>query len=318
LSGLNLVNAEVKLNAQALLLENTRLDRVAIEASLVDGLLDLRKFNSTVYGGALAITGKIDARKTLEAGLAVTAIELDMARLLYDLAESDRVSGPLSLNASLSTRGRNEAELVAALTGSGTLDGTLRVKAKPEERVGNQMLGIAGALLGQTIKELNPIRDLTLATNVLFKAFTDAPAAVTGSFTVDRGVVVTDDLRADGRQAVALTQARVDLPRWHLDSSTSVYFADEPNHAYATVGLRGPLDAPNPTLSGALLQPSQQLAPATGPAPSAGPAPSTTGQVQTQTQPAIQPAPQPAPQPAQPEDLLRQGLEQGLKKLFGN
>ncbi len=314
LSGLNAVNAEIKLNARALLLENTRLDRVTIEASLVDGELHLRKFNSTVYGGALAITGKIDARKTLEAGLAVTAIELDLARLLRDLAESDRVSGPLSLNASLSTRGRSEAELVAALTGNGKLDGTLRVKAKREERVGSQLLGLAGALFGQKIKEFDQIRGLTDATNVLFNAFADAPATVTGSFTVDRGVVVTDDLRVDGRQAVALTQARADLPRWQLDSSTSVYLAADPNRAYVTVGLRGPLDAPNPRLSGVPLQPRQQLAPATGPAPSSGPAPSTSGQVQT----APQPAPQPAPETVKPEDLLRKSLEQGLKKLFGN
>lgn len=313
-SGLNAVNAEIELKAQALLLENTRLDRVTIEASLVDGLLDLRKFNSTVYGGALAISGKVDARKTLEIGLAVTAIELDLARLLYDLAESDRVSGPLSLNASLSTRGRNEAELVAALTGDGKLDGTLRVKAKQEERVGSQLLGLAGALLGRKIKEFDQIRGLTDATNVLFNAFADAPAAVTGSFTVDRGVVVTDDLRVEGRQAVALTQARADLPRWLLDSTTSVYLAENPNQAYVTVGLRGPLDAPNPRLSGAPLQPRQQLAPA----PSSGPAPSTSGQIQTAPQPAPQPAPLPAPETATPEDLLRQGLEQGLKKLFGN
>ncbi|MEE8534960.1 MAG: AsmA family protein, partial [Kiloniellales bacterium] len=215
-SGLNAFNAEVKLNARALLLEKTRIDRVTVEASLVDGLLDLRKFNGTVYDGALAISGKVDARKTLEVGLAVTAIELNLARLLHDLAESDRVSGPLSLNASLSTRGRSEADLIAALTGNGKLDGTLKVKAKQGERVGGQLLGIAGALLGQKIKEFDPVRGLTLATNVLFNAFADAPAAVTGNFTVERGVVVTDDLRVDGQKAVALTQARADLPRWLL------------------------------------------------------------------------------------------------------
>ncbi|MHA1152465.1 MAG: AsmA family protein, partial [Alphaproteobacteria bacterium] len=313
-SGLNAVNAEVKLNALALLLDDTRLDRVSLEASLVDGELDLRKFNSTVYGGALAITGKVDVRKTLEVGLAVTAIELDLARLLHDLAESDRVSGPLNFNASLSTRGRNEAELVAALSGGGKLDGTLRVKTKQEERVGSQLLGIAGALLGQKIKEFDQIRGLTDATNVLFNAFADAPAAVTGSFTVDRGVVITDDLRVDGQKAVALTQARADLPRWLLDSQTSVFLAADPDQPYVTVGLRGPLDAPNPRLSGVPLRSRQQLAPATGPAPSTGPAPTTSGQVQT----APQIMPQPAPETAQPEDLLRQGVEQGLKKLFGN
>ncbi len=317
-SGLNAVNAEVKLTAQAVLLENTRLDRVTVEASLKDGLLDLREFSGTVYGGALVIAGKIDARKTLEAGLAVTAIELNLARLLHDLAESDRVSGPLSFNASLSTRGGSEAELIAALSGNGKIDGTLRVKAKREERVGSQLLGLAGALLGTKIKEFDQIRGLTDATNVLFNAFADAPAAVTGSFTVDRGVVTTNDLRVDGRQAVALTQARADLPRWLLDSSTSVYLAEDPNRPYVTIGLRGPLDAPNPRLSGVPLAPRQQLAPATGLAPSTGPAPSTSGQVQTAPQTAPLPVPQPAPETLKPEDLLKKSLEQGLKSLFGN
>ena len=169
-------------------------------------------------------------------------------------------------------------------------------------------LGIAGALLGQNVQEFDQIRGLTIATNVLCNAFADAPAAVTGSFTVDRGVVVTNDLRVDGRQAVALTQARADLPRWQLDSSTSVYLAEDPNRAYVTISLRGPLDAPNPRLSGTPLQPRQQLAPA----PSTGPAPSTSTQTAPQT------APLPAPETLRPEDLLRQGLEQGLKKLFGN
>ena len=258
----------------------------------MDGLLDLRKFNGTIYGGALAITGKVDARETLEAGLAVTAIELNLARLLHDLAESDRVSGPLSLSASLSTRGRSEAELVSALTGDGKVDGSLKVETKQEERAAGQLLGIAGALLGQKVKEFNQVRGLTDATNVLFNAFADAPAAISGTFTVERGVVVTDDLLVDGQQAVARTQARADLPNWLLDSETGVYLAEDPNRPYLTIGLRGPLDAPNPRLSGVPPAPRQQ--------------------------PALQPAPQPAPQPPQPEDLLRQGLEKGLKSLFGN
>jgi hypothetical protein len=305
-SGLNAVNAEVKLNAEALLLENARIDRVAVEVSLVDGLLDLRKFNGTIYDGALAITGKVDARKTLEAGLAVTAIDLNLARLLHDLAQSDRVSGPLSLSASLSTRGRSEAELVSALTGNGKVDGSLKVETKQEERVAGQLLGLAGALLGQKVKEFNQVRGLTDATNVLFNAFADAPAAISGSFTVEGGVVATGDLRVEGRKAVARTQARADLPNWLLDSETGVYLAEDPDRPYITIGLRGPLDAPNPRLSGVPLAPRQQPAPDS--------APSTLGEVET----VPEPAPQPDPQPAQPEDLLIQGLEKGLQKLFGN
>ncbi|MCH8000193.1 MAG: AsmA family protein [Proteobacteria bacterium] len=303
-SALNQVNAEIKLTSKAWLLDKLRLDNAVIEASLVDGVLDLRKLNATVYGGALSVIGKVDARKTLEAGLAVTAIELDLARLLRDLAESDRVSGPLSVNASLSTRGRSEAELVSALTGKGDLEGTLKIKAKAEEKIGSALLGLAGQLLGQKVKELRNVTKITGATNVLFNAFADAPAAVSGTFTVERGVVRTTDLRVDGRQATALTAGSADLPNWRLDTRTDVYRAEDPNTPYLTLDLRGPLDAPNPRVRGAAFQPRQQRAPA----PATGPQPSGT----SQTEPA------PEPPQTQPEDLFKKSLGKALKGLFGN
>ena len=311
-SALNEVNAEVRLASKALLLGDLRLDKVRIEATLTDGLLDLRKLNATLYDGALALTGKLDARKTLEVGLAVTAIELNLARLLRDLAKTDRVSGPLNVNASFTTRGRSEAELVAALAGAGDVNGTLKFKATKAEKAGSALLGLAGELLGQKIKEIGNITNITDATNVLFNAFADAPAAVSGTFTVERGVVRTTDLRAAGRQATALTAGSADLPNWRLDTRTDIYRANDPNTPYLTVDLRGPLDAPNPRVRGAAFQPRLQRAPApaTGPAPSTGPQPSGTGRTQ--------PAPEPAPQQIRPEDLLKKSLEKTLKGLFGN
>ena len=77
-------------------------------------------------------------------------------------------------------------------------------------------------------------------------------------------------------------QARADLPNWLLDSETGVYLAEDPNRPYITVGLRGPLDASKPRLSGVPLAPRQQPAPTTDPAPGTGPPPSTLGQFQTE------------------------------------
>ncbi len=76
-----------------------------------------------------------------------------------------------------------------------------------------------------------------------------------------------------------------------------------------TLDLRGPLDAPDPRVRGTAFRPRQQAAPApaTGPVPSTGPQPSGTSQTQ--------PAPQ--PQQTRPEDLLKKGLENTLKGLFG-
>ncbi len=301
LSALNAVNAEVKLKSKALLFDKMRLDNAVIDVVLTDGLLELRKVSGTIFGGALLVTGRIDARDRLQAGLAVNAIEINLAQLLKAVAQSGRVSGPLDLSASLSSEGRSQAELVSALSGKGEIKGTLNIKVKKEEQVGSALLGLAGELLGQKVQG---IRGLTDATNVIFNSFAGSPAALQGTFTIKRGVVQSSDLRLDGRKATALTKGTANLPAWRLDSLTDIYLAENPNTPYLTVGLRGPLDAPSPRLSGLPLQRQPQAAPSllSGPQPS--------GQTQQQ--------PQPAPEKLKPEDILRKGAKDLLKGLFGN
>lgn len=298
-SALNQINAEIKLKSKALVFDKLRLNNAVVDASLVDGLLDLRKANGVFYDGALAVTGKIDARKGIAAGFGVTVIELNVAKLLRDVAESDRVSGPLNVNASLSTSGRSEAELISALSGKGDLGGTLNVKTKSEEQLGAALLGILGKKVGE-------IRGIADTTNLLFNSFGGAPAALKGSFTVDRGVVTTQDTQLDGDQATALTQGTIDLPAWQINTRTDVTRAQD-SAPYVSVDLRGPLDKPNPRISGQVFQRQPQAAPSTsGPQPS-GPQPS--GQDQ------IQPAPAPAPEKLEPKDILKKGLKDLLKGL---
>ena len=81
-------------------------------------------------------------------------------------------------------------------------------------------------------------------------AFTGAPAGLSGSFVIEDGILRTDDTRAAGRNATALTKATVDLPGWHLDSRTDVYRAGDQATPYLTANLRGPLDQPNVKISG--------------------------------------------------------------------
>ncbi|MFQ6017206.1 MAG: AsmA family protein [Kiloniellaceae bacterium] len=294
LSVLNAVNAEVKLKFRALLFGKLRLDDAAIDATLTDGVVELRKLSGTLYDGALSVVGKVEVRDGLEAGLAVTAIEVRLGQLLRAAAETDRVSGPLNLSASLTTRGTSAADLISALSGKGDLSGTLDVRARKEEQAAAALLDI----LGRKIRE---IRGVTDTTNALFNAFAGAPAALTGTFTVERGVVETTDMRIDGRQAVALTRGTADLPAWVLETRTDVYREPDPDTSYLWVELHGPLDDPNPRIGGRPFQRRPQPADSGG---RAGPQPS--GQQPWQ-----------APREATPEDILKEGLK-GLLKGFGN
>jgi len=299
LAAFRALDAEIKLSAKTLQADKLRLTNAVLETSLADGLLELKRFTADSYGGALSVTGRADARDAaagLQVAADVKADKVELKGLLQDLADSDRFSGPLTLESRLTTRGSSEAALVAGLAGDGKLTGTVTVAAKVEEQAGALVLGI----LGQKVRE---IRGVTDSTTVLFGAFAGAPAAVDGSFLVEEGVARSDDLTVRGRNAVARTKGSADLPDWKLDSTTDVYRDADPQNAYLTAKLRGPLDEPNVTIGGQPFQ-RQPTPPAEQPAvPGSGEPPAETEQ--------------PQQQPVKPEELLKDGLKNLLKGLGG-
>ncbi|HIP78728.1 MAG TPA: AsmA family protein, partial [Kiloniellaceae bacterium] len=307
LSALRAIDAEVALQSAALLLDEARLDNAQLEAVLTAGVLDLKRFTATAFGGALSVTGKADARETAPGGLevaaAVTAIEMDLKALLRDLADSDRVSGPLTVETSLNASGGSEAALVNSLNGSGKIDGTLTVAAKAEEQAGALILNI----LGQKVREVRGISD---STTLLFSAFAGAPSKVDGTFVVEDGVLTTTDTRVQGRNARALTAATVNLPTWTLDSQTDVFRDSDPETAYLTAKQRGDLDRPNVSIGGEPFRrrdDSSQSGGGDGSAPEDAPS-------------AQQLEPEAAPQqqePPKPEDILKEGLKNLLQGLGG-
>ena len=266
LSGLRSLDADVKLRSTAMLYDKLRLENAQLEALLTDGLLDLKRLVGTLFGGALQVSGKADARAALDAGFAVTAIDIDSSRMLRQMSGFDRVSGPVSINANLRTRGRSEAELVQALSGQGDIGGEITVRAKVEEAAGAALLN----LLGDKVKE---VRGIAATSNSLLQAFAGAPSSLSGTFLVDRGVARTTDLQLKGRDAVALTHGTADLPAWLINSRTEVHRQGQSGEPFLTAALSGALDDPNVKIGGTpFQQPSggDASGSATGSAPSGG------------------------------------------------
>ena len=245
-------------------------------ATLNNGVLDIAHLNGTMFGGALQVRGKVESQGVPALGLAITAIEIDSKQLLRRMAKFDRVSGPVSLNANLSSLGRSEAELVSALSGNGDVAGQIVVTAKAEEAVGAALLSV----LGQQVEEIGGLANTGTS---LFQSFAGTPSRLSGTFRVQQGLVSTDDLRLDGRDAVALTRGSASLPAWQVNSRTDVYRNQNPDAPFLTATVTGPLDKPNTKIGGDVFQRRQQQ-----------PAPSGGGNDQPQQ-----------PQEIKPEDLLK-------------
>ena len=284
LSALQTFNADIAIKSNALLLDRVRMENTDLRAALTDGRIDLERFMGTLYDGSLRIAGSATTGAGMAADFTVNASEVQVGNLLRASSGFDRVSGPLSLSADLKTRGDSEAELVSGLNGAGELSGSVLVTAKAEEQLGAALLGV----LGEKVKE---VRGLTDTTSTLFNAFAGSPAALTGTFSVEQGVLRTVDTRLQGRNAYALTHGNASLPAWELKSRTDVFRAGDGETPYLTASLSGPLDEPNVRIGGLPLQ----RAPQTEEQSSGGGASQDSGQ----------------PRQIEAEDLIR-GLIKGL------
>jgi uncharacterized protein involved in outer membrane biogenesis len=306
LSVLRAVDAEVTVKAAALTYGNWRVDGANLEVSLNDGLLDLERFTGTLHGGGVQLAGKLDARGEPQAGFALTAVEVDFGALLRTQAGFDRLSGPVSLNASFTAEGRSQAALVSSLAGEGNLSGQLTVETKARERVGGALLGILGA--GVPV-----VRGLTDSGVLLLDNFAGKPATLTGTFTAERGIVRTRDTRLDGQGATALTQAEVNLPAWTIDSHTEVFQAAAPETPFLSIAARGPLDEPDIKIGGQAFQ-APVLPFIQKPTTSEPPAPAPSGPTPTGPQPS---SPSATPEPASPALPEPEQLIQDILKGLG-
>ena len=305
LSALLGFDADIQLSSSAIRLDEVDLTDARLEAALDAGVLEVTQFTATAYDGALSVAGRADLRDSAPGGLdvagRVTADNLDLKKLLRQMADSDRFSGPVSLESDLRANGNSEAALIGSLNGAGRIDGTVTVAAKAEEQAGALVLDI----LGQKIREIRGVAD---SATLLFSAFAGAPSKVNGSFVIEQGVLTTRDTKVRGRSAEALTVATVNLPTWRLDSQTDVFRDSDPGNAYLTAKLSGNLDSPNVGIGGQPFQrqpepepaPSESESPATPLAPDQGPG---SGSDQ--------------PKAPKPEDLLKEGLKDLLKGLGG-
>ncbi len=247
LSALAAVNGEIKLTSEALVHGRLRIDDARLEAQVSDGVFDLSSFTGRLYDGRLRVSGRLDTTQGVRVEVTIEALELDSAKLLQAHADFDRVSGPVSLTAHLTSEGTSEAALISALNGSGELRGTLELLAKTEAQVEDILKGVLGS-------KVTKIKGLVDTGNLVLTAFSGAPAIMTGSFTIENGVIRTDDLRLDGRAAHGLTRTSVDLPRWWLDSESQIFRAEDSTTPYLTTVLQGQLDRPNTKVSGVPFQ----------------------------------------------------------------
>ncbi|MBY0431613.1 MAG: AsmA family protein, partial [Rhodospirillales bacterium] len=231
LDWLNGFDAEVKLTAPALTYEQYRLDNAALTLLVADGAMALQPLTGTLFGGGLNLRGGLGADG--QASLLLDVAGAQMRQALLKAAAMDIAGGTLATNMRLNSVGHTVHDLIARLDG----------QAKLEVHDG----AVNGFDLQAVNQRLNNIDNPASLLSLVQAGLTGGQtrfSALTGTFKVDKGVVITRDLALQAEGGTAQAVATVNLPAYTIDSRTEFRLAEHPAAPPLVLRLQGSLENP--------------------------------------------------------------------------
>ncbi|MHA1598452.1 MAG: AsmA family protein, partial [Alphaproteobacteria bacterium] len=324
-SALKSFDADVKLLSDALVYDKYRIARADLAATVSGGVLQVERFKGGLFGGAIDARGTIRAANPSSFSTAVSLGNLNVAEALLAATGKRLAKGQAALELRLSSAGYTLSDMIAALSGNGSVAmNKLDVKSGA---VGTPMAAAFGLISG--LNDLGGVLSGKKAGGAL--------ADITGTFTIDKGVVRSNDLTLNSGIGNGRASGSADLARWMVDLTGEVTMSQSflgkmlNGGGQATQRLpfsvSGRLDSPNVKLDTSKLQAAgiipgldkvlgkskignvlQQIIPGLG------------GATQRQPQPTQPPSTgdtPPPPPPEEPKKIKPADLLKGILKGFG-
>jgi AsmA protein len=176
-SGLAAVNADLAFNAGGIQFQDVKIGQSRLTVVLQDSRLTADLLEMQLYEGSGKGKVVVDGRS----GKPAISADFDLANFqagpfLNDLAQFDRILGTTESKLSVTTTGGSQRELVSNLNGNGAV------------------VFRDGAIKGINLAAM--VRNISVA--AVEQSFDDAQATdfaeLSGSFTIDKGIVTNDDL----------------------------------------------------------------------------------------------------------------------------
>jgi uncharacterized protein involved in outer membrane biogenesis len=212
LSALDGLDADIALKAKSLSHDGWTLQNADIKAVARDSVVDLSRLNGSLFGGKLTGSGKVvgGASPTYDMQLGLSRLQVAKYLALFGGVAGAKGQGDLSL--ALNSKGLTALDLVRALGGKGGVD----LKGLDLQ---------AGSLKGQGLAELfELVGILNQAASLGMKS--GGLADLSGSFSIDKGVVSFDPFSLVSQLYRGTLSGTVDLANWTVDASGSAKLAE--------------------------------------------------------------------------------------------
>ncbi|MCH7929733.1 MAG: AsmA family protein [Proteobacteria bacterium] len=233
-SGLSAFDATARVEADSLSFGKYRFEAVSLRLKLADGVLDIEELLGRLYGAPARVVARLADARPPRVDFALKLQGADLRALLVDAAGVDRVSGRAELSGAFRTQGYSAYELVSALSGQATVgvrDGVIE--------------GIDLGRLNARLGELNSEADFVNLAGIALTSGATPIHSLEGTFTAERGVLRTNDLRIVLDGATGRTTGTIDLPRWQLALNSEFRLSGHRDAPPVGLLLMGPIDNPS-------------------------------------------------------------------------
>ncbi|MDA0228765.1 MAG: AsmA family protein [Proteobacteria bacterium] len=233
LSPLAEIEADISVQAEAILAGGYRFDQAELKLRVAGGALEIDSLRGRLFDGLLEAEGRVADAQPPQASLAFKLDGIDMAQALREAAQTEAVTGRASVNGRLTSAGYSEYDLVRALQGDATL------------RAGNGTVeGVDLRVLSDRLGELNDPTDFLGLADSGLSGGTTRLDSLDGTVQIRDGLATTNDLvvLADGGRGDI--RGTADLPSWQLDLIALFDLTDHPKAPPVGVRMTGAIDNP--------------------------------------------------------------------------
>lgn len=259
------MDGSLKLVAGTLISSPLRIGNADLSASLKDGVLTVQHFKGSLYGGALAFAGTVNATQpALSFDFKGDANSIILGEMLRSTSGTNQFGGAVKvtidgkLNANgitLRGGGTTADQIKASMAGGAQLGGHLFVGAdKALQMLGSAAAGAASTVIDQTLGNVlgavgqrggvapgNMLNAISLVLN----RFVNNDNPIAGHIDIAGGVLTDKGLSIQGNRATARISTRTNLAASTTDTTVNFYISEDGSAPYLTTTARGAMSSPS-------------------------------------------------------------------------
>ena len=236
------MNADIGITANSIKYEGWDLAKPALKLSLNDGVLNIQKLNSGLFGGQVDMTGTVksaakDQPVSLQTSAKLSNVNIEPLARAFSKTGRLQGKGQVSMNVDVAGSGVSQAALVSSLKGSSAIEGRQLVLE------GFDLAALATALMDSN-KPLPRLQEIVTASTSGGQTAFDT---LDGQYAINNGIVNITNMRMDGPAALIASTGNVSIPQWFIDTSHNVTLKNAKEVAPFNVVIKGPLSNPGNT-----------------------------------------------------------------------